>query len=276
MSNLFNRFSWGGSGGGGGGGAGRGGHPPRRPLGHGASRPSISFEDEHDYDTANDGREYGGGRYSHRRGLSDSEYEARRTSIFNPEGYLNDGGRGGGQPMPPTPPAWQGQQGMGQPTATHPQGPQGLSIPPAPPVWQGMQASGLPIAAHTQGLLGQYGLPAAPGPIGVGAPAPLATPTPLAPGNQQGTQQGGAPLAPQAPGTQQGGAQIAVQPPGGGGAGPARTPTGIGANAPSSQESSGIAGALDRLAPYKTDADTSRSLRWQQNVNGDAAKIALW
>lgn len=178
--------------------------------------------------------------------------------------------------MPPAPPAWQGQQGMGQPTATHPQGPQGLSIPPAPPVWQGMQASGLPIAAHTQGLPGQYGLPAAPGPIGVGAPAPLATPTPLAPGNQQGTQQGGAPLAPQAPGTQQGGAQIAVQPPGGGGAGPARTPTGIGANAPSSQESSGIAGALDRLAPYMTDADTSRSLRWQQNVNGDAAKIAAW
>ena len=25
-----------------------------------------------------------------------------------------------------------------------------------------------------------------------------------------------------------------------------------------------------------TDADTSRSLRWQQNVNGDAAKIAAW
>ena len=33
MSNLFNRFSWGGGGGGGGGGAGSGGHPPHRPLG---------------------------------------------------------------------------------------------------------------------------------------------------------------------------------------------------------------------------------------------------
>ena len=155
--------------------------------------------------------------------------------------------------MPPAHPAWQGQQGMGHPTAAHPQGPPGLylndggrgggqpTIPPAPPVWQGRQASGLPTAAQTQGLPGQYGLPAAPGPIGVGALAPPATTTPLAPGNQQGTQQGGAPLAPQAPGTQQGGAQIAVQPPGGGAAGPPQAPpTGIAANAPPTQDGSGI------------------------------------
>ena len=57
MSNLFNRFSWGGSGGGGGGGAGRGGHPPRRPIGHGASRPSISFEDDQDYEIADNGNQ---------------------------------------------------------------------------------------------------------------------------------------------------------------------------------------------------------------------------
>jgi len=35
-------------------------------------------------------------------------------------------------------------------------------------------------------------------------------------------------------------------------------------------------GALDSLAPYTTNADTSRSLRWQKSVNGDAAKIAAW
>ncbi len=82
---------------------------------------------------------------------------------------------------------------------------------------------------------------------------------PLAPGNLQGTQQGGAPLAPQAPGTQQVGTQIAVQPPRGA-TGPHQAPTGVGANAPSAQDSVGIASALDRLAPYMTNADTSRSL----------------
>ena len=210
---FFNQFSpWGGGGGGRGNqqpgghqGPGRGGnHPERRPHGLGGSPHGVSFEDYDDYDLTDDGREYGGGRYSHRRGLSDLEYEARHTSIFNLEGYLNDGGRGGGQPMPPAPPAWQGQQGMGQPIAAHPQGPQGLylndggrgggqpTIPPAPPVWQGMQAMGLPTAAHTQGLPGQYGLPAAPGLLGGGALAPPAATMPLAPG----TQQGRAPLAP--------------------------------------------------------------------------------
>jgi hypothetical protein len=227
--------------------------------------------------------------------LSDSEYEACRMSIFNPEGYLNNGGRGGGQPMPPAPTAWHGQLGMGQPTAAHPQGPQGLylnnggrgggqpTMPPAPPMWQGTQAMGLPTAAHTQGLPGQYGLPAAPGPPGGGALAPLAATTLLAPGNQHGraplapgTQQGGAPLAPQAPGTQQGRAQITVQPPGGGSAGPPQAPTGIGANAPSTQDSPGISGSLERLAPYMTNVDTSRSLRWQRNVNGGATKLAAW
>jgi hypothetical protein len=64
--------------------------------------------------------------------------------------------------------------------------------------------------------------------------------------------------------------------PGGGGAGPPQAPTGIGANAPSTQDSSGIAGALDRLEPYMTNADTSRSLQWQRNVNGDATKLVAW
>jgi hypothetical protein len=106
---------------------------------------------------------------------------------------------------------------------------------------------------------------------------------PLAPGTQQGraplapgTPQGEAPLAPQAPGTQQGGAQIAVQPPGGGSAGPPQAPTGIGANAPSTQEGSGIAGALEHLTSCMTNADTSRSLQWQHNVNGDTTQLTAW
>ncbi len=140
-------------------------------------------------------------------------------------------------------------------------------MPPAPSMWQGMQGMGLPVAAHRQGLSGQSGLPATPGQPGGGALAPPAATTPMVPGTQHGgaplapgTQQGGAPLVPQTSGTQQGRDQIAVQPPGGGGAGPPQAPTGIGANAPSTQDSSGIVGALKRLAPYMTDADTSRSL----------------
>ena len=156
-------------------------------------------------------------------------------------------------------------------------------MPPAPPVWQGMQGMGLPTTAHLQGFPGQYQLPAALGLLGGGALAPPAATMPLAPGNQQdraplapGTHQGGAPLAPQAPGTQQGGAQMAVQPPGGGGVGPPQAPSGIGANAPPTQEGSGIAGAPEHLALCMTDADTSWSLQCQRNVNRDVTKLAAW
>ena len=93
---------------------------------------------------------------------------------------------------------------------------------------------------------------------------------PLAPG----TQQGGALLAPQALGTQHGGAQIAVQPARGGGAGPPQAPTGVCATGPPTQECSNIVGALECLTSCMTNADTSRSLRWQRNVNKDATKLA--
>ena len=102
--------------------------------------------------------------------------------------------------------------------------------------------------------------------------APPAVPMPLA----LGTQKGGAPLALQAPGTQQSGAQIAVQPPGGGGVGPPQAPTGVGATAPPTQKCSGIMGALECLASCMTNEDTSRSLHWQRNVNGDATKLTAW
>jgi len=75
-------------------------------------------------------------------------------------------------------------------------------MPPAPPVWQGQQSMGLPTAAHPQGPHGQYGLPAAPGPLGGGALAHPTAPMLLAPGTQQGE-------APRAPGNQQGGAPLA-------------------------------------------------------------------
>ena len=80
MSNLFNRSSWGGSGGGGGGGTGRGGHHPHRPLGLGAPWPNISFEDEQDYDTVDNSRDYYPpvGRPASQHGLSPSEYEAQQ------------------------------------------------------------------------------------------------------------------------------------------------------------------------------------------------------
>jgi len=128
MSNLFDRFSWGGSGGGGGGGAGRGGHPPRRPLGLGATRPNISFENKQDYDTADDGRDYYPpvGCPASRRGLSPSEYEAQQNAIFSTgaaDEYM-DSGAGGGHNMPPPPPRWSGNavSGSGDSGATGPDG----------------------------------------------------------------------------------------------------------------------------------------------------------
>ena len=78
---------------------------------------------------------------------------------------------------------------------------------------------------------------------------------------------------------QQGAAQIAVQPaagigtPGGGTAPP---PTGTGPTGTPPQDFSGIASALQRLAPLMTDADTARNLRWQREVDGDKNNIAAW
>ena len=48
------------------------------------------------------------------------------------------------------------------------------------------------------------------------------------------------------------------------------------AQGPTSPDYSGNSMALERLAPIITDADTSRNLRWQQSVSGDATKLALW
>ncbi len=157
-------------------GPGRGGnHPECHPHGPGGPRGHISFEDDGDYEFANDGRDYSGSRSMIRRGLNNLEYEARQNAIFQPEGAppmcnsnagsTHAGGRGGGQPMPP--PAWQGQQGAGQ---LNP------AMPPHDP--QGQQGSFL-----------------APIPLGGGATTPPAVP------------------APQAPAQQLGGARIAVQPP---------------------------------------------------------------
>jgi hypothetical protein len=79
-------------------------------------------------------------------------------------------------------------------------------------------------------------------------------------------------LPPFAP-PQQGAAQIAVQPAGGlgrsGAGGTAQPPTGTGPTGTSPQDFSGIASALERLAPLMTDADTARNLRWQREVDGD-------
>ena len=180
MSNLFNRFSWGGSGGGGGGGAGRGGHRPRRPLGLGAPRPSISFEDEQDYDTADDGRDYYPpvGRPASQRGLSPSEYEAQRNAIFSTgaaDGYM-DSGAGGGQNMPPPPPGGQGTLSLAQGTAGPPDltaqdggGPNQAQLPPFAPPQQGAAQ----IAVQPAAGLGRSGAGTAQPPTGTG---PTGTP----------------------------------------------------------------------------------------------------
>ena len=82
--------------------------------------------------------------------------------------------------------------------------------------------------------------------------------------------------APQAQAAQQGGAQIAVQPGGNTGVGGTPTVPGRVTHGAISHKYSGITMALKRLAPTMTDADTSRNLRWQQAVAGDAAKLTMW
>ena len=54
------------------------------------------------------------------------------------------------------------------------------------------------------------------------------------------------------------------------------TPPGTGPTGTPPQDFSGIASALERLAPLMTDADTARNLRWQREVDGDKNKLAAW
>ena len=177
MSNLFNRFSWGGSGGGGGGGAGRGGHPPHRPLGLGAPRPGISFEDEQEYDTVDDGRDYypPAGRPASRHGLSPSEYEARRNAIFSTgaaDGYMESGAEGG-QNMPPPPHSGQLTLSLAQGTV----GPPDLT---APAGGGPIQAQLPPVAPPQQGAA-QIAVQPAAGRAGAGTAQPPPAQVPLAP-----------------------------------------------------------------------------------------------
>ena len=100
------------------------------------------------------------------------------------------------------------------------------------------------------------------------------SPTTGPPGGGQIPMPGAA--TPQAMAAPQGGAQIVVHPPSNNGGGVPNAPIGRGAQRTTSQEYSGISTALEHLAPIITDADTSRNLRWQQSVEGDATRIALW
>jgi len=53
-------------------------------------------------------------------------------------------------------------------------------------------------------------------------------------------------------------------------------PSGTGPTGTSPQDFSGIASALERLAPLMMDADTARTLRWQREVDGDKNKLVAW
>ena len=77
---------------------------------------------------------------------------------------------------------------------------------------------------------------------------------------------------PQGPVAQQGAAGI----PPAGQVGMANVPPVRGNHVTPPHEYSGIASALTCLTSCMTDADTSHNLRWQRDVNGDAAKVATW
>ena len=140
-------------------------------------------------------------------------------------------------------------------------------MPPPETAWHGHQGAGLHPSMNLPGPQGQQGQSI----------------TPVPPGGRQTTGPPGvgqnimpAVAAPQALAAPQGGAQIAVHPTGNNGGGVLTTLTGRGAHGTTSQEYSGISMALEHLAPITTDADSSRNLRWQQSVAGDATKLALW
>jgi hypothetical protein len=245
-----------GKGGGGdqGGGPSRGYYHPH--LQHpGGGRRGVSFEDSADYDFADDDRNlYGEGQYPPRRAFNDAEYKARRNSIFLPDGVpptTNDTR----QSMPPPETVWHEQQHAGLPPTMNLPGPQGQ---------QGQQVLTLGPPGvnqmNMQGHQGHQGQLHTTGPPGGGQiPMPgVATPQAM--------------VAPQ------GGAQTAVTThhPHNNGGGVPNAQIGRGAQGTTSQEYSGISTALERLAPIITDADTSRNLRWQQSVAGDATSIALW
>ncbi len=135
----------------------------------------------------------------------------------------------------------------------HPAGGRGDGQPALTPAWTGQQGSGR-----------------------LTPPGP-----PYDPHGQQGS---GTPNPPdvqvhQAPDLQLGRAQIAMQPPGGqggAGAGLPQPTAGVINNGTPPNKYSAIASALKRLAPVMTDADTVKSLRWQQEVKGDANRLASW
>ena len=70
----------------GGGLGGRGENHPRPQVTGGGWR-GVSFEDSIEYDFSDDDRYlYGGNQYPLRCSFSEAEYEARRNSIFHPDG----------------------------------------------------------------------------------------------------------------------------------------------------------------------------------------------
>ena len=166
---FFNRFTpWGRGGGRGGPGGHQGGGPPGRGdyhprlQGPGGGRRGVSFEDSADYDFADDDRNlYGEGQYPPRRTFNDAEYEARRNSIFLPDGVpptTNDTRRS----MHPPETAWhehtQGQQGhQGQLHITGPPGgeqnpmPAGVATPQAMAAPQGGVQTAVTHHPHNHG-----------------------------------------------------------------------------------------------------------------------------
>ena len=246
--------------GGGGPGGHQGGGPGRgdyhlRLQGPGGGRRGVSFEDSADYDFADDDRNlYGEGQYPPRRAFNDAEYDARRNSNFLLDGVppTNNNTR---RSMPPPETAWHEQQHSGLPPTMNLPGPQGQ---------QGQQLLTLRPPGvnqmNRQGHQGHQGQLHTTGPPGGGGQIPM-------PGV----------ATPQAMVAPQGGAQTAVSHhPHNNGGGVPNAPSGRGAQGTTSQEYSGISTALEQLAPIITDADTSRNLRWQQSVEGDATRIALW
>jgi hypothetical protein len=73
----------------------------------------LGFSEPAEYDFADDDRNlYGEGQYPPRRAFNDAEYEARRNSIFHPDGVspTNNDTRGS---MPPPETTWYEPQNAG-------------------------------------------------------------------------------------------------------------------------------------------------------------------
>ncbi len=151
--------------------SGRGGnHPDRRTQGLGGGLGCSSFDDEREYEFADDGRDYQKGHYPQRCGIPKAEYERRCMAVFQPLEQQQTGQNTRGSTTPPTPSAsWRDQQSASLPPAINIQGPPGQQGAHGPPGRGGHTPVVLALQAQQRGALIEGQTPGEHGGLGTSA-----------------------------------------------------------------------------------------------------------